>query len=228
VRRRTRGHGEIATTEERRTRRNSSSCPHFLRGGEFLLLVAFASLVATWTFALSAQAPANDGPRYVANTNNLSRPDNYREWVFLGSSLGLNYPAPGAAPGPDQFNNVFVNPTSYRSFLQTGKWPDKTIWVLEFRSVGKESVANRTGQFQTGLLGFEANVKDSRFPDGWGYFTFRAGESSAAPLSGDTVQRCIDCHSAHTAVERTFVQFYPMLFEVAKKMGTVKGNYTDP
>jgi hypothetical protein len=189
------------------------------------LLVALLVLAATWTFALSAQQP--DGPKY-SNGNNLVRPDNYREWVFIGSSLGLNYPAPGAAPGPDQFNNVFVNPTSYRSFLQTGKWPDKTIWVLEFRNVGKESVANRQGQFQTGLLGFEANVKDSRFPDGWGYFAFRTGETSASPLSGDTVKRCIDCHSEHTAVERTFVQFYPTLLDVAKKMGTVKPNYTDP
>jgi hypothetical protein len=112
--------------------------------------------------------------------------------------------------------------------LQTGKWPDKTIWVLEFRGVGKESVANREGKFQTGIVGFEANVKDSRFPDGWGYFGFRDGDKDVAPLSGDTVKRCIDCHSAHTAVERTFVQFYPTLLEVAKKMGTVKKDYTDP
>ena len=205
-----------------------SPCPPFLRGGELFVLVAILVLVATWTFALSAQAPPSDGPRYVANTNNLIRPDNYREWVFLGSSIGLNYPAPGAAPGPDQFNNVFVNASSYRAFMQTGKWPDKTIWVLEFRGVGKESVANREGKFQTGIIGFEANVKDSRFPDGWGYFGFRASDSSAAPLSGDTVQRCIDCHTAHTAVERTFVQFYPELFAVAKKLGTVKNDYTDP
>jgi len=165
---------------------------------------------------------------YASGTNNLVRPANYREWVFLGSSLGLNYPAPGAAPGPAQFNNVFVNPSSYRSFMQTGKWPDKTIWVLEFRGVGKEAVANREGQFQTGVVGFEANVKDSRFPDGWGYFGFRDGDKSAAPLSGDTVKRCIDCHTAHTAVERTFVQFYPEALAVAKKMGTVRRDYTDP
>jgi hypothetical protein len=227
VRPRTRGLGEIATTEERRTRSGLSSFPPSLRGGESLFLFfALCVLAASWAHALSAQQ--TDGPKYAQGTNNLLRPDNYREWVFLGSSLGLNYPAPGAAPGPDQFNNVFVNPTSYRSFLQTGKWPDKTIWVLEFRGVGKESVANRTGQFQTGIVGFEANVKDSRFPDGWGYFGFRAGEASASPLSGDTVKRCIDCHTAHTAVERTFVQFYPTLLEVAKKMGTVKKDYTDP
>src|SRR6185369_15465239 len=128
-----------------------------LSGGVFLI-----------ASGLNAQAPAGDGPKYAVG-NRLVRPDNYREWVFLGSSLGLNYPAPGAAAGADQFNNVFVNPSSYRVFMQTGKWPDKTIWVLEFRGVGTESVANRTGKFQTGIVGFEANVKDSRFPDGWGY-----------------------------------------------------------
>jgi hypothetical protein len=108
-------------------------------------------LVATWTFALSAQQ--TDGPKYAQGTNNLLRPTDYREWMFIGSSLGLNYPAPGAAPGPDQFNNVFVNPSSYREFMKTGKWPDKTIWVLEFRNTGHESVANRTGQFQTSIVG---------------------------------------------------------------------------
>jgi len=198
------------------------------RAYEALFLIAVCVLAASLAHALSAQTAPADGPRYAAGTNNLLRPDNYREWVFLGSSLGLNYPAPGAAPGPDQFNNVFVNPSSYREFMKTGKWPDKTIWVLEFRGVGRESVANREGKFQTGIVGFEANVKDSRFPDGWGYFGFRGGEGSAAPLSGDTVKRCIDCHSAHTAVERTFVQFYPELLQVAKKLGTVKKDYTDP
>jgi hypothetical protein len=192
------------------------------------VVAACAALAASWAIALSAQAPASDGPRYAAGTNNLMRPADYREWIVLGSSLGLNYPAPGEAPGPAQFNNVFVNRSSYRSFKQTGKWPDQTIWVLEFRGVGKEAVANREGQFQTGVVRFEANVKDSRFPDGWGYFRFRDGDKSTAPLSGDTVKRCIDCHTAHTAVERTFVQFYPEMFDVAKKMGTVRKDYTDP
>ena len=190
------------------------------------LIVFSAALVASWVYAVSAQQ--GDGPKYAAGTNNLMRPADYREWIFLGSSLGLNYPAPGAAQGTAQFNNVFVNPSSYRSFMQTGKWPDKTIWVLEFRGVGKEAVANREGQFQTGVTGYEANVKDSRFPDGWGYFAFNGAGASAPPLSGDTVQRCIDCHTAHTAVERTFVQFYPTLLEVAKKNGTVRKDYTDP
>jgi hypothetical protein len=189
---------------------------------------AAAALVASWAIVLSAQAPAPDGPKYAAGTNNLIRPADYREWIFVGSTLGLDYPAPGAAHRPAQFENVFVNPSSYRAFMQTGKWPDKTAYALEFRGVGTEAVANRDGHFQTGLNLLEINVKDARFPDGWAYFQFASNDKSAAPLSGDTVKRCIDCHTAHTAVERTFVQFYPTLLEVAKKMGTVRKDYTDP
>lgn len=179
-------------------------------------------------YAVSAQQ--GDGPRYASGTNNLLRPGDYREWIFIGSSLGLDYraPTPGQAPG---FGNVFVNPSSYRSFMQTGKWPDKTIFVLEFRASGKETIADREGRFQTALTGIEAEVKDSRFPDGWGFFAFNnadAATKGSAPLAGDTVQRCIDCHTKNTAVERTFVQFYPTLFEVAKKMGTVKATYGEP
>lgn len=201
------------------TRKTSSES----RVAVVLIALAFAASVA---YAVSAQP--QDGPQYAAGTNRLLRPANYREWTFLSSSLGLNYPPPGAPAGPQQFDNVFVNPSSYRSFLQTGKWPDKTIFVLEFRESQNETAANRSGRFQTGLQGIEAEVKDSRFSDGWGFFAFGPNDKDTAPLSGDRVQRCIDCHTAHTAVERTFVQFYPVLFDVAKRMGTVKTNYTDP
>lgn len=202
--------------------------PPFLRGGEPLVLLALLVLLATGTFALSAQAPASDGPTYAVGTSNLIRPADYREWVFVGSSIGLNYPPPGAPPGPQMFHNVFVNPSSYRSFMRTGKWPDKTVLILEMRGAGRETTANRDGKFETGLMAFEANVKDSRFPGGWGFFVFGDNDKSVAPLSGEGVKPCLDCHGAHTAVEMTFVQFYPTLLEVAKKMGTVKPNYTDP
>jgi len=187
-----------------------------------------AAFAASVVYAVSAQQ--GDGPRYAPGTNNLLRPADYREWIFVGSSLGLDYraAAPGQAPG---FGNVFVNPSSYRAFMQTGKWPDKTTFVLEFRASGKETIADREGRFQTTLSGIEAEVKDSRFPDGWGFFLFNnpdAATKGSPPLTGDTVQRCIDCHTKNTAVERTFVQFYPTLFDVAKKMGTVKANYGEP
>ena len=46
-------------------------------------------------------------------------------------------------------------------------------------------------------------------------------------MPNPTTASCYGCHGEHTAVENTFVQFYPTLFEVAQKFGTVKPTY-DP
>ena len=198
--------------------------------------VAFAALalIGGWNLVANAQravptapAAADDRPQY-SNGTSLIRPVNYREWVFLSSSLDLNYPPPGAPPGPQRFDNVFVNPSSYRAFMQTGRWPDKTIFVLELREAAREAAPDRMGKFQAAMSGIEAEVKDSQFPDGWAYFVFgQPGPSNAgvAPLSGDAVARCIDCHTKNTAVERTFVQFYPTLLEVARQKGTLKPGF---
>ena len=198
-----------------------------------LALWAMLLAVSAGVGARAQQQPAraeDDGPRYV-NGMNLVRPANYREWVFLSSSLGLTYQPPGSAAAPPTFGNVFVNPSSYRSFMQTGKWPDKTIFVLEFRQSGTQASVNKDGRFQTGLAAVEAEVKDARFPDGWAFFNFGppgAPNAGVAPLSAERAAPCVECHTQHTAVERTFVQYYPTLFEVAKRLGTVKPNYTEP
>jgi hypothetical protein len=74
-------------------------------------------------------------------------------------------------------------------------------------------------------------VKDARFPDGWAFYNFRLKPESAAmadsvaPLAGKDVASCVECHTKNTAVERTFVQFYPTLLEVARAKGTVKSGF---
>ena len=169
-----------------------------------------------------AQQTNGDGPRYTGTA--LMRPADYREWVFLSAGLGMTYEPPSANPRPPTFGNVFVNPSSYRSFMKTGKWPDKTIFVLEFRNSDSEGSINKSGRYQTGLAAVEAEVKDSRFPDGWAFFNFRGG-ASAEPLSAKDSASCVECHTKNTAVERTFVQFYPTLLEVARRLGTVKPGF---
>ena len=79
--------------------------------------------IAFWRIRGTAQTPAGatDGPKY-GNGSNLIRPTDYREWMFLSSSLGLSYQP--SSTGSPTFQNVFVNPSSYRAFMQTGKWPD--------------------------------------------------------------------------------------------------------
>ena len=170
---------------------------------------------------------AGDGPRY-ANATDLLRPDDYREWTFLSSSLDMTYDAPGARSGPSRFQNVYVNRSSYRGFLENGRWPDETIFVLEIRESSREGAINAAGQFQADLVALEAEVKDDRFADGWAFYDFGVAGSLrdvAEPLSGARVARCIECHTEHTAAERTFVQFYPTLLEAARRAGTLKPGF---
>ena len=191
--------------------------------------VACVALAIAFSVVARAQPEVDNGPRYTNGTS-LVRPDNYREWTFLSSGLSMTYkpPAGGSPSGPQLFQNVFVNPSAYRHFMETGTWPDRTIFVLEFRRAATEASINRAGRFQTDLVMLEAEVKDSRFPDGWAFFEFGRADAlreAAEPLSGDRVARCIECHTEHTAVERTFVQFYPTLYEVARRMGTLKPGF---
>ena len=180
--------------------------------------------------ASAVTAAAADGPAFDAQ-GELRRPADYREWVFLTSGLGMTYGPNTPAEGrPAPFSNVFVNPTAYRAFMQTGKWPDGTMFVLEIRRAIENASINNGGRTQGDVAVIEASVKDAaRFPDGgWAYFDFgRAAEqrASVAPLprSAD----CYACHSEHGAVEWTFTQFYPEQFAVAERLGTVRNDY-DP
>lgn len=176
-----------------------------------------------------AQGPSADGPTYSANRE-LIRPADYREWVYLTSGLGMTYGPAGGNGAPARFDNVFVNRESYRSFLGTGRWPDKTMFVLEIRQADTNVSINNGGQTQGNIVAIESAVKDTeRFPDTtWGYFSFDGPDGlrdAAAPLP--TTAACYACHRNNTAVENTFVQFYPTLMDVARRMGTVKPSY-DP
>lgn len=179
----------------------------------------WAALLASGVAALAA-----DAPRYT-QSGDLLRPENYREWIYLSSGLGMTYgPAAQLSPNPS-FDNVFVAPEAYRSFLQTGKWPDKTMFVLEIRRSESLGSINNGGHYQTGVRAVEVAVKDEqRFPDQWGYFGFEVSNGELAPagkLFGKNAG-CNACHSANGAVEHTFVQFYPTLLEIARAKGTLK------
>jgi hypothetical protein len=156
-------------------------------------------------------------PRYTPD-GQLVLPSDYREWTFLSSGLGMTYaPMAGMAP---EFTNVFVNPAAYRSFVATGKWPDKTMLVLEIRAAASKGSINQGGSYQSEMLGIEGEVKDlAKFPgNGWAFFGF--GKASTGKLL-DRSEDCYGCHAEHGAVDNTFVQFYPVLLEIAKQKGTL-------
>ena len=184
--------------------------------------------------ASSSSAPAIDAaeaPAYTA-AGELVRPAAYREWVFVSSGLGMTYgPAQAAAGRPPMFDNVFVTRSAYRAFMNTGTWPDKTMFALEIRRSLEQVSINNGGRTQGEVAAVEVAVKDvQRFKDtgGWAYFDFGAGDRArAATTPLPSTASCYTCHAANTAVDNTFVQFYPELFAVATRHGTIKPTY-DP
>jgi len=164
---------------------------------------------------------AADGPNYAAN-GELKMPERYREWIFLTSGVDMSYSQSSAA-GHSMFDNVFVNPSSYRTFLKTGTWPDKTMLVLEVRKAEGASSINKRGHTQSqDIMGMEVHVKDVKLEGGWGFYEFdglRNAKIVKRPAS------CYECHEGHAAVDTTFVQFYPTLLGLAKTKGTLSPAY---
>ncbi|MGK4003232.1 cytochrome P460 family protein [Sorangium sp. So ce1036] len=197
-----------------------------------LILSAVLSLIAlgapACTEAEAAHPEVEDAPtdpRFTAD-GRLIRPDDYREWIYVTSGLGMSY-GPETPPGDPPFDNVFVHPDAYGVFKETGTWPDKTIFALELRGSAGEGSINEAGAYQTGLITLEASVKDeARFPEAWAYFGFGTPEGTlaetAAPLPKEA---CFNCHAQNAAVDNTFVQFYPTLFEIAERHGTLRPDY---
>jgi hypothetical protein len=166
-----------------------------------------------------------DGARFSA-AGALQRPEDYREWVYLTSGLGMTYgPTQPGAGEPRFFDNVFVNRESYKAFLQSGRWPDKTQFILEIRQSEQKASINNGGQTQGSTVLADRVCGEGRGTfsgSGWGYFDFGAGTAlKAETVALPTTERCYACHRDNTAVENTFVQFYPTLMDVARRMGTV-------
>jgi hypothetical protein len=165
-------------------------------------------------------------PQYRAS-DKMTVPGDYRNWVFLTSSLDLNYAA-ASEPGMHMLDNVFVNPDAYKAFLKTGTWPDQTVMVKENRMAESAGTLSKSGRFQTGVMNLEIHVKDKarfadRFSGGWAFFVSSDGKADGKLMPATA--NCYSCHQDHGAVDTTFVQFYPTLLGIAKDKATLSTSY---
>ncbi len=149
----------------------------------------------------------------------LIRPEGYREWIFVGSSLGLNY-AQDSSQGQNRaqiYHNTYINPSAYREFSKTGKFPEGTVMILELASAEVKSEPGLQGSYEKDYIALEASVKDSsRFEGGWGYFNFTERPGVLKPSAEPFPQtRCWSCHHEKAATDHVFTQFYPVLRAVA-------------
>jgi hypothetical protein len=111
-----------------------------------LLPVVVGAIFLAFTAAF-AQYPSNSVVQYTSDAQ-LKLPENYREWVYLSTGYDMSY-APGMQMGHHMFDNVFVNPDAYKKFVETGTWPDKTMFVLEVRGAVDKGSINQKGSYQS-------------------------------------------------------------------------------
>ena len=162
---------------------------------------------------LMAQAPPPGmrQPQYNEK-GELVRPRDFQQWTFVGSSMGLSYAAAAPVRQPGLIHNVHMQPEAYRTFLETGKIPEKTIMILTLYNPEQKVSPNLHGYFQGDLVATEVAVKDSaRFKEGWAYFDFGGGEKIRDSAAAQAPERCHACHAKHAAKDNVFVQFYPAM-----------------
>jgi hypothetical protein len=184
-------------------------------------------------FALAASGPSArsqgaDEPRY-APSGDLVLPNGFDTWVFVGSNLGLSYTPDAAAAagtppprarGVQQFHNVSINKAAYDYFLANGRFPERTVLVMQvFEAVDKEPASVlASGVFNGRRVGLEVAVKNTSRPDGkttpWAYYNFTDPSDRSKVLASAAAfpdGACANCHQRHASIDNVWVQFYPAL-----------------
>lgn len=197
------------------------------------------SLVIIWMLALGSAAavvpsatvfeeideaaqPASAAPAVMPKYDSggaLLLPQDWRRWVFAGSSLGLSYTQGGPAmAGMEMFHETLMEPTAYDHFARTGTFREGTQFVLVLHGTGEGVLPARRGRFAAELHGVEMAVKDSsRRPEGWAYYNFGGMNGLRNTAQAMPKDSCYSCHIQHAKRDNVFLQFYPLLEGVAPR-----------
>jgi hypothetical protein len=190
------------------------------------LAVVLTSLTAATLSAVAAvqsstsQAPASKSPqavpampRYGAD-GALQLPEDYRRWIFIGSSLGMSYSE--GARGMEMFHETLMEPTAYKHFVDTGTFREGTMLALILHGAAERVPPMRQGRFATEVHGVEMAVKDSSHrAEKWAYYNFGGMSGLRATAQAMPKESCYNCHIQHAKRDNVFLQFYPMLAEAA-------------
>jgi Cytochrome P460 len=139
-----------------------------------VIVMAVISLLLSGS---SAQTESCYPPKYTAS-GDLILPENFHEWVYVGSPLTPNALNKPQAQFPE-FHNVYIEPCSYTTYKKTNIFPDGTIFFkeLQFTLPAHNPDGLRTE------------------PSGWGYIPgpwngvdVTARIPSAMPISGRVLQ----------------------------------------
>lgn len=200
-------------------------------------LGAFLALTPR-TRATAADAPTAPKasmatPEYDAQ-GRLLCPQGYERWTLVGTSQGLDY-SPGEGQRPPEagvFHNVYLQPEAFDHYVDTGQFPEQSIFVVTNcppRQLDDDNAVGRHGRFAGETRGLEVSVFDSRrFDDGWGFFLFHETEGPRAVSAAFPTSACMDCHAAHGEDNGVFVQFYSVLKKArAARLAETPGRFDE-
>ena len=182
-----------------------------LVAGAAVSIVAGAQYAPTQNSDRASGSESRVMPRY-ASDGGLLLPSGYREWVFVGSSLGLSYSE--EASGTEMFLETLMEPTAYKHYVATKTFREGTMFVLILHGAGEKVLPARRGRFAADIHGVEMAVKDSAHrPEGWAYYNFGGmmGGGLRATAQANRKEACYNCHAEHAKRDNVFLQFYSML-----------------
>jgi hypothetical protein len=158
------------------------------------LAAACFALFAVLSVSILAQLKGSETNRAVFDSGDaLLLPDDYREWISLGST------GPAEHVEGEKAHSVYINPEAYQAYSRTGAFPDGTVLILEVASLDSVNV--------------EASVKDFARFGGWGYFSFTDEDGTLRDRAHvfPEARGCRSCHEQQAETDHVFTQFYPVL-----------------
>lgn len=187
------------------------------------LAVALAPLSSA--YAQAKPSPKPSASRYLPKYNaagELLLPENFHEWIYVGSPLTPNALNGGKAGFPE-YHNVYIEPASYAIYKRTGVFPEGTIMFKELQLTqpsqfpdGSRTESSGRGYFPGAFNGADVTVKDSkRYADtgGWGFYNFNHHEPKAMTAKLRPKEECAACHMASAKKDLVWTQFYRLLDE---------------
>lgn len=185
-----------------------------------LVVAGVLSVPSTHKTAAVAAASGMPVPQYDAG-GALIRPKGFEDWMFVGANIGMSY-SKEDSKGPGEFHSVYMQREAYAEYVKTGKFPEKTMFVLAVYDPQQKVSINKNGYFEGELGGMAVSVKDhERFPEGWAYYSFDSA-ALGAKAKASPKPMCYECHDQHADDDHVFVQFHTVLRKVSKHRD--KGN----
>ena len=204
-----------------------------MRSRTALMAMTLTSVLAVSTaLVLRAEGRSGDSAYRFNQSGELVRPTGYREWVYVGTPVTPNDLNNGKAAFPE-FHNVYIEPSAWRTWKRTGRFPDGTILMKELVSVGSKAAVSGRGYFQGDFVGLEATIKDKqRFPKepgNWGYFSFSTKDHKSLTKTAKAFPTgaCNTCHQTNAADDFVFTQYYPVLRAGKKAGAKATGGHDD-